>query len=473
LQAVWQNRVKAAVQRRITAHTLAAFNTNVDVVVHLDQAKLEPLASHPRIDFSAVERLLGEEIPAVHNGNEFLAVLMQALQEGKSVHIVLRDLDMLSWLEEVFPERVESMGGQAGIIANQMAALGAHSLVYTSLLSKKQASMFFPEVDVPVVRDGQLAIVNVQEAVRPQDQIKENWIFEYAKDERFELGGHVIVTPRANRVILATRPAGVKMAFDPQIEELLPELGRTVDVAFLAGYHYAPTEEKELAAYLESAMGSVRKLKAHNPKLRLHFEYVPMTAEEAEKTMLKAVAGEMHSFGINENEIKRVLRAFGYEHEREAIDSNECSYTLYDGTLRLMEELGFSRIQLHNLGYYVVLLKKPYDVSWEHVRQSCLYASSVNAMKAKYGGYVLQERLAEAGEIPLSSIGFRQLEMFAEEMRRRGVQVPQNFLEEGILELADHAVLIIPAHVVPDPVSTVGMGDTISSSAYAYEHSGC
>jgi len=39
--------------------------------------------------------------------------------------------------------------------------------------------------------------------------------------------------------------------------------------------------------------------------------------------------------------------------------------------------------------------------------------------------------------------------------------------------LADHAVLIIPAHVVPDPVSTVGMGDTISSSAYAYEHSGC
>jgi len=240
----------------------------------------------------------------------------------------------------------------------------------------------------------------------------------------------------------------------------------------LAGYHYAPTEEKELAAYLESAMGSVRKLKAHNPKLRLHFEYVPMTAEEAEKTMLKAVAGEMHSFGINENEIKRVLRAFGYEHEREAIDSNECSYTLYDGTLRLMEELGFSRIQLHNLGYYVVLLKKPYDVSWEHVCQSCLYASSVNAMKAKYGGYVLQERLAEAGEIPLSSIGFRQLEMFAEEMRRRGVQVPQNFLEEGILELADHAVLIIPAHVVPDPVSTVGMGDTISSSAYAYEHSG-
>ena len=129
MQAGWQNRVKAAVQRRITAHTPAAVNTNVDVVVHLDQAKLEPLASHPRIDFPAVVRLLGEEIPAGHYWNELLAVLMLALQEGKSVLIVLRDLDMLSCLLEVFPERGESMCGQAGIIANQMAALGAHSLV--------------------------------------------------------------------------------------------------------------------------------------------------------------------------------------------------------------------------------------------------------------------------------------------------------------------------------------------------------
>ncbi|MGI6694017.1 MAG: ADP-dependent glucokinase/phosphofructokinase [Limnochordia bacterium] len=470
MQTIWQNRVKAAVQHRITANTLAAFNTNVDVVVHLEQANLAPLLANERIDLQKVKQLLDTDIPAVNNENEFLAVLMQALQEGKSVHIVLRDLAMLDWLEEVFAERQESMGGQAGIIANQMAGLGAHSMVYTSLLSPKQASMFFPEVDVPVVRDG-LSIVSVQDAARPGDQIKENWIFEYAKGERFELGGHVIVTPRANRVILATRPEGVVMAFDPDMEEYLPELGKAVDVAFLAGYHYAPAAEGELAAYLDTAMGSVHKLKEQNPDLRLHYEYVPMTADEAERTVLKAVGREIHSFGINENEIKRVLRLYGYEQERAAIDSNECAYTLYDGTLRIMDELGFERIQLHNLGYYVVLVKDPQRVDLEHVREACLYASAVNGIKAKYGGYVLHEQLWEAGEIALSAIGFRQLEIFAEEMRRRGVDVPSSFLEEGILEFDSHAVLIIPAHVIPEPVSTVGMGDTISSSAYAYEHS--
>lgn len=476
MQNIWQNRVKEAVQNKITANTFAAFNTCVDAVVHLSNSNLAPLADHPRVDFSQVERLLSTTIDTISNENEFLAVLMQALEAGKSQYIVLSDLELLDWLEEVFPVRQENMGGQAGIIANQMAALGAHSICYTSLLPAKQASMFFPEVDVPKVsttEDGsvQLSIVNVKEGIRPGDQVKVNWIFEYAKDERFEIGGHAITTPRANRVIVATRPAGVVMAFDPELEKVLPELGKYVDVAFLAGFHYAPTEEAELNAYLEASMANVNRLKAENPNLAVHFEYVPMSVAEAEKAMLKAVASEIQSFGINENEIKQVMEIYGYTKERDAIAENECSYTLYDGAVRIMEELGFERIQLHNLGYYVVLLKKPYAVPAEHVREACLYGSSVNAMKAKYGGYVLQSRVPEAGEIALSQIGFDQLKIFAQEMEKRGVALPENFLEDGILEMDDHIVLIVPAHVVPNPVSTVGMGDTISSSTFAYERS--
>lgn len=470
MHTFWQNRVREAAQNTIAANTFAAFNANVDVVVHLTNSTLEGVQEDPSIDGHAVQRLLGTTINSVSNQNEFLAVLMEALEAGKSHYIVLNDITMLGWLEKVFPLRKESMGGQAGIIANQMAALGAHSIVYTSLLSSKQASMFFPEVDVPVV-NGDLTIVNVQEGVRSGDQIKENWIFEYAKGERFEINGQVIVTPRANRVILATRPEGIKMGFAPEIEPFLPTLGKHLDVAFLAGFHYAPTNKEELAAYLEVSMGHVHRLKEENRRLRFHFEYVPMNEAEAEKTMLKAVASEIQSFGINENEIKRVLTIFGYERECAAIEEHERAFCLYEGALRIMDELGFERIQLHNLGYYVVLLKKPYTIDPKYVRESCLYASAVNAMKAKYGGYVLHQSLAESGEIELSQVGFEQLISFAEEMKHAGVHVPDNFVEEGILDMDTHTVLVVPAHIVPNPVSTVGMGDTISSSAFAYEWS--
>lgn len=470
LHTLWQNRVKKAVQNKIETTTLAAFNTNVDVVVHLTQENLAPLEADPRIDVQAVERLVNEDILEILTENEFLAVLLAALKEGKSHYIVLRNPQLLEWLEDKFAVRQESMGGQAGIIANQMAALGARSLVYTSLLSPKQGSMFFPEVQVPVV-NGELTTLNVGDAVRPQDHTKENWIFEYAKGENFRICGQEITTPRANRVILATRPEGIFMGFSPTMEDYLPHLGEKLDVAFLAGFHYAPTEQDKLEPYLASSMATMHRLKKANPRLRLHFEYVPMSDAQAEETMLRAVASEIQSFGINENEIKRVLTLLGYESECAEIEAHERAYCLYQGCLRIMEELGFERIQLHNLGYYVVLLKKPYELDPRHVRESCLYASAVNAIKAKYGGYVLYEKLAEAGEIILSEVGLRQLRTFGDEMRNHGFYVPANFEEEGILELDDHFVLIVPAHIVPNPVSTVGMGDTISSSAFAYEWS--
>lgn len=468
MQAIWQQRVKEVAQAKLAGNIFAAFNTNVDVVVHLTEDNVQGLCTDSQVCLSTVRGLNAEEIWEVETENDFVAVIRDALGQGKSFYVVLNNMNLLDWLEEKFPVRKESMGGQAGIIANQMAALGANSIVYTSLLSPKQGSMFFPEVKVPVVNGG-LHVKNVMDSVRSQDLTKVNWIFEYGKGEQFEIDGQVIHTPRANRVILATRPEGVVMGFSEEMVPYLPALGEQLDVAFMAGFHYAPTEVDELQAYLKHSMDCIRQLKQNNDKLRLHFEYVPMNDTNAEKAMLTAVAEEIQSFGINENEIKRVLRILGFERECNAIEEHERAYCLYKGAQRIMEALGFKRIQLHNLGYYVVLLKKPYNVCPEHVRSACLYASAVNAIKAKYGGYVPYDKVKEAGDIPLSEIGLQQLKGFAEEMRREGWDIPATFEQDGIADLGEHYVLVVPAHVVPNPVSTVGMGDTISSSAYAYE----
>ncbi len=102
------------------------------------------------------------------------------------------------------------------------------------------------------------------------------------------------------------------------------------------------------------------------------------------------------------------------------------------------------------------------------VRQSCLFASAVNAMKASYGGYVQREQLAEAAKLSLSDIGFQQLVGMAEELKAEHPQA-EDLLTDGYLEFEDHYLVVTPAHVIPNPVSTVGMGDTISSASYAAE----
>ncbi len=468
LRKVWHDRLKTVVQAKIDTDCLAAFNTNVDVVVHVDDAEMARVQADPEIDMDEMQRLDADELMEIYTKTEFLAVMSSALEQGKSHYIVLRDLDLLDWFAQMFERRRESMGGQAGIIANQVAALGANSIIYTSLLSPKQGSMFFPEVRVPVINED-LDIVNVMEGVKPGDRTKENWIFEYAKDEKFDIHGKTIITPRANRVIVATRPEGVIMGFAPDMHDHLPRLGEKLDIAFLAGYHYASTDPVELQEYLADSLADIRKLKEGNPDLKIHFEYVPMSDPQAERTMLEAVASEIKSFGINEVEIKRVCDAFGFTQEQEKIDRDERAYSLYQGSLKVKKRLGFERLHLHNLGYYVVILTKPYQLDPAHVRDACLFGSAVNAIKAKYGGYVSLDAVAEAGGMALSEPGFEQVRAFAEEMRKQGVAVPEDFETEGILEMDDHYVLIVPAHVVAEPRSTVGMGDTISSSSFSYE----
>lgn len=470
MKTVWQKRVETAVQRKIQGSIFAGFNTNVDVVVHLDKANVSALINSPGVSLDEVAEIDVNQVHSVKSKNDFVAVIKDCVGKGKSFYIVLEDMTMLDWLDQVFANRKELMGGQAGIIANQMAALQAKSIVYTSLLSPKQGAMFFPDVLYPIL-DNELELVKIQDACRSADNLKVNWIFEYAKGEKFDFAGETVISPRANRVILATRPEGVVMGFDGELAEHLPELGKKIDVAFMAGYHYAPTTQPYLNQYLEEVLYGIRQLKLGNPGIRLHFEYVPMKDKEAEKQMLSAVASEIQSFGINENEIRRVLKAFGYHQEVKELLENERSFALYKGALRIMEHLDFERIQLHNLGYYVLVLKKPYLIEPGKVRDCCLYASSVNAIKAKYGGYVAKAEVAEAASIQLSDIGYEQLESFYQEAKDLGLDIPDDFLMEGIWEREDHYVVVVPAHVVPNPVSTVGMGDTISSSSYASEFS--
>ena len=69
--------------------------------------------------------------------------------------------------------------------------------------------------------------------------------------------------------------------------------------------------QPELDNYLAEILDDIRLLKKGNSNIRLHFEYVPMKDNKAEKRMLQTVAREIQSFGINEgNEIRRGFKSF-------------------------------------------------------------------------------------------------------------------------------------------------------------------
>ncbi|MDD2430474.1 MAG: ADP-dependent glucokinase/phosphofructokinase [Firmicutes bacterium] len=468
--ASWAERVQKAASQKINSRVFTAFNTNVDVVVHVNNENLNRvLANNPNIISSGLEEDFSRQADLIKTPEEFLSTLLGAMEKGKSLYTLTNSDDLLDWLCKSFPDAKEILGGQAGIVANQISSLGTQAVVYSRLMPPQQAALFKDEVLVPTIKGNKLVIDSVKRAARQSDQCKINWIFEYGKGVTVNLGGFTVTTPRANRVILATRPKNAIMSFSDEMMEHLPELGKQIDLAFMAGYHYIEEENPDGRSYqefLDKALKEIELMRSKNPNLAFHYEYVPMKARNLEAKTLAEIGNTIESFGINENELKLVLDDFNFQEEKHALEKSERAYTLYKAALPIFRKMNLKRLHVHNLGYYVVIISKSYHISPQRCLEACLYASSVNALKAKYGGFAESKKLPEAGNIPLSEIGFKQLLGIKEEM-----DLPSEFLETGIYEGDDHYLLVVPAHVIPNPVSTVGMGDTISSTSFALEYS--
>lgn len=463
---IWEERLAQIVQPQLGSTTFAAFNVNVDALVRIEPDLVEWISAQVE---QHEEPLRNETLPrSVESVAELVAVLHAAMQTGKSHYGFLAD-DTAAWCRKHLRKSEFKLGGQAGIIANLMATLGADSRLYTTLLSKDQAEIIDPAVRAPVVRGDELSWDGVQNVADPDQPTKVNWIFEYPKGMTCHFPQGTITTPRANRVILSTSAPGSFSKFLPPLVERLPELGASIDVAFMAGYHRGDGDVPRTEAFIAESCRQLQALKQGNKNLVVHIEYVPAREPELEHTIWQGLAGSFDSFGINEHELAQLLHVFGEEAASQAIRENENAFTVWQGARVLQKILAVPRIHVHNLGYYVLLLDRDYASSPDIVRDSCILASTANAAKAIHGDVTSVDQVVEAARIPFSEIGATQMRLFVESMRNAGHEVPDDFMVNGIAPLDGHTALVIPAHVVPNPVSTVGMGDTISSVALASE----
>lgn len=464
--SIWTERLSQIVAPKLGCTTLAAFNVNIDAMVRVDPAWVEWLSGQVKEHLPPIET---DTLPrSVASVAELVALLHAAMQKGKS-HYGVMEVEVARWCRENLTDTEFRVGGQAGIIANLMATMGADSRMYTTLLSKDQAAMIDERVQVPVHVDGSVAWKSVREAADPDAPTKVNWIFEYPKGIVCDFPQGRVTTPRANRVILSTPAPGSYSKFLSPFAECLGELGEGIEVAFMAGYHRGGGDLEGTREFIAEAREELAALKERNKDLVVHIEYVPARDPAWENIIWRSLSGAVDSMGINEHELAQLLWVLGETDVARAIKENENAYTVWRGARRLQEILKVPRLHVHNLGYYVVLLDEGYPSAPEIVRDSCILASTANAAKALHGEVTSVDQLVAAAEIPFSEIGEMQMRKFVEEMAKNGTPCPEDFMETGIAPLEGHTALVVPAHVVPNPVSTVGMGDTISSIALSSE----
>ncbi|HEY8531054.1 MAG TPA: ADP-dependent glucokinase/phosphofructokinase [Limnochorda sp.] len=478
MEAFWQRELAEAAVLRARLTVLAGFNVNLDWVVHLGPGTWEALVrSCPEATPQGIAAAAEQPPQEVRRPRELLAWLWNRLAQGRSLHLTVEAEEVLDWLDEELDPHHVRVGGQAGIIANQMARLRQESRLVTPLLSPLQARYLDPGVLAPTLEGGRLRWVPVEEAAQPVPT-KVNWILEYDREQRYRLGDREVRVPRSNRVIVASRPRGLVMAFPAALEPSMADVASGLDLALLAGYHYAaPTlpDGRTFDAYLSDSLRHLKALKAANPHVLIHLEYVPMKHQALERELLAALGPVVDSLGINEVELRGVLERAGEAALAQELREHERPYALYRGARALVERFGYQRVQVHNLGYYCLVRRLSPGAGLdegllrrqiEAMRRGGLFGSAVTEHRARQGTEATLADVAREAATPLSDLGLSAVASFEAEIRAREAVAP---IGPGGFRSGDMLVQVVPAHVHDQPVVTVGMGDTISSASLLAE----
>ncbi|MFQ5406779.1 MAG: ADP-dependent glucokinase/phosphofructokinase, partial [Candidatus Micrarchaeia archaeon] len=337
-EKVWNARLQQARKTSLKGKKiLCAFNALVDLQEFVSCRQVENLLEK-RADVGVILKRSKRVVTAVDSQADFLAALLHSMREGKALHITSGNPEVFTWLQLAFgPVDETRLGGQAGIIANQAALLGARSIVYSPIFSKELSKFFVKGVMFPVVERGKFFLVDAKKAGRDGDETKKNWIFEFSGGDTFSFGKYSFKIPRSNRFILASKMPVVP-AFEASLRPALPIIGAKVGSIVFAGFHYLkPYYDKfSFEAVLQRQDADVRSLCKKNKDLVVHVEYVPMPYPEIAKGVLAHVAREAKSFGVNEVEVKEVLGFLGFERLARQIEENESAAAIYAGALVLL-----------------------------------------------------------------------------------------------------------------------------------------
>lgn len=414
-----------------------AYNANVDAIVHVDES-LETSLPKP-----------GEGISnRLESPTDVSTAIAQTMEQGDGNEFPMAE-GVGDWLAHAVEPGERRLGGQAGISADVMASLGADPILYTYLLSDVQAEAFSTPhaIRYPLVEDDDVTYPTLSE-VRNAERTKINWIFEYDEGDEF----HGVRATGGSRFIAAARPERFNLEAGP-LQEAANVVGEEVDGAFLAGYQSVKSEFADGSTaidHVDSAEEFVHNLTEGNDIL-VQVEYGATHDPELRQAIREQVIPHVDAVGVDDRELRMLAQDAGLPSPAEGIEA------VLERARGVREHLEVPCLKLHAKDYFMAVMDD-YEPATT-VRAGFDMASMVAATKAKIG------QLTSPGDIHLGAT--QELSSMGRDATRQLAESLDADLVDGGIE--EETVVVQPNRVVPDPVSTVGIGDAVSTTSIILE----
>ncbi|WP_175265876.1 ADP-dependent glucokinase/phosphofructokinase [Methanothrix thermoacetophila] len=398
---------------------LCAFNVNIDCVHTITGEEIEMLFR----DLCPLLRSL--EIPSGITSLSDLAIsILHHMGHGTGSELIIEGEKVADEIASLFNWEIR-MGGNAGNIANVLAALGAEPVVNVPSLTPRQASLFHHAVRVPVMGGG-VSLTDPVHASKDGQELR-HFVIQYRSGECVDTPSGRIMAPRENRIIATFDPLNRMMHINPAFRAFLGRPDPAVKGVVLSGFHLVPYElHREI---FEERLGLMRWW------LDTRYSHAEMGSFEREEVMrfLLEIL-EVDSIGMNEDELSMLA------------DSGENWEDIAGAAEQIQEEFGIPRVCVHTREFTVSISPDP-----------------VKEIAALEMGAEIAGRLAATGSID------RSANLGVSDEGRRAVE---DLLRAGgrraglgaFRENDGSSVCVHPSFVASDPVTTVGLGDALTAA---------
>ncbi len=400
------------------------------------------------VNLDAVYDVRGEEIAGLDEGageiepkivekiagiDDLVSALLFCMQSGSGAEILIEREDVARRIEALFSWHYR-LGGNAGIMANVLAARGAVPVLNAPALSPRMAELLHPGVRLPLRE----SLVEPLRAVNEREMV--HFVFEFAAGTAVRMGQREVMAARSNRLIATFDPLNSRLSTRPDFDSFCSKNIRSFDGALVSGFHLVPFSG--FREIFEERIAQIESWRKDNSHLLVHAEMGSFQRPEIMKHLMARLPAD--SLGLNEDELAKICGPVP-----------DWKATL-EAAKRLRRSLDLPRVAVHTRDYILSIMLDIVPALEE--ANALTRGADVAAALASTGSV--------EGEPPV-------------EVNPSGQKARDEFVMEGatptpsgrgaFMRSGEVVATLVPSLLVDHPKFTVGLGDTATATIFHEE----
>lgn len=430
---------------------ICAYPVNLDAVCNIQGEDVSRFIS-PNLTIESI-RLK----KAIASREDLLCSLLSCMRDGSGAELLIESRAAAREIEESFSWQYR-LGGNAGIMANALASLGARPLLNAPCLGQRLSKMLHPNVAVPhtgaLTYPGDAQQAGSLSAFEDDELI--HFVFQFKENDSVLLHQGEIVAPSSNRFIATCDPVNTRLISSRDFDAFCLENIRSFKGALLSGFHLVPLLDHRQV--LSERISQIKTWKEKNPDLFIHLELGSFQSPEIIQSLLDMLMQIMpiDSLGMNEDELAAIEALSSQASPDQTTSGSTAGWQeVMQEAERLQERLGIFRVAVHTRDYILSIIEKG-------------RISAKRELSALERGVEAASALAATGSLNGTP---------PEEVNENGLRSVREFCRAGgdyegrgaILQLDRRIVSITPSLVARSPRITVGVGDTATAAIFLQE----